>query len=223
ALWRSALVAALFALHPLNVESVAWVAELKNVLSTFFWLLTLWAYGWYTLRPSWRRYLAVVCLFGFGLMANPIPLTMPFILLLLDYWPLRRVRLEPHEDVSASQKLTPLVLEKIPLLVLSAASSVITIIAQRSGGALVTATAVPFRIRVTNAVFAYADYLVKLLWPHNVSIFYPRPTQDYPWWKLALAGFLLVAITTVVWRKRNHGYPLVCWCGSLGTLAPVIG
>ena len=222
AFWRSALVAALFALHPLNVESVAWVAELKNVLSTFFWFLAIWAYGWYTLNPNWRRYLSVVCSFALGLMAKPMLVTLPFTLFLLDFWPLRRVRFGAHPDTAASPSIIRLVLEKVPLLLLSAASSIITIIAQRSGGALITAHAFSFRSRISNALFAYADYLVKMLWPRNLSVFYPRP-HTYPWWQLALAGLLLAAITTLVWRRRGRGYPLVCWCWYLGTLVPVIG
>ena len=224
ALWRSALVAALFAVHPLNVESVAWVSELKNVLSTLFWLLTLWAYGWYTLNPNWKRYLAVVSFFVLGLMAKPMLVTLPFVLLLLDYWPLQRMRLGHSQNQDPQSKdFFALVLEKIPLLLLSAASSVITVIAQRAGGALVPASAFPLRARIFNALFAYADYIVKMFWPQNLAIFYPVPTHGYPWWQLALAALLIAVITAIALAARSRRYLLVCWCWYLGTLIPVIG
>ena len=224
ALWRSALVAALFALHPLNVESVAWVAELKNVLSTLFWLLTLWAYGWYTLNPNWKRYLAVVVWFALGLMSKPMLVTLPFVLLLLDYWPLQRMRLGLSQNTNTQSKgVVPLVLEKIPLMLLSVASSVITVLAQRSGGALVSASLVPLRARISNALFAYADYIVKMFWPQNLAVFYPMRPYGYPWWQLALAALLIAVITAIVLKARSRRYLLVCWCWYLGTLVPVIG
>lgn len=223
ALWRSAWVAALFALHPLNIESVAWVAELKNVLSTLFWFLTLWAYGWYVLKPNWRRYLAVIVLFVLGLMAKPMLVTLPFVLLLLDYWPLRRITFGSPDTSPQSKTLTFLVLEKLPLMLLSAASCVITVFAQKSGGALVSVAAVPWRIRISNALFAYADYIVKMFWPDKLAVFYPIPTHGYPWWQLALAALLVAVVTTIVWTARSRRYPLVCWGWYLGTLVPVLG
>ncbi len=224
ALWRSAWVAALFALHPLNVESVAWVSELKNVLSTLFWLLTIWAYGWYTLKTNWKRYLVVVALFALGLMAKPMLVTLPFVLLLLDYWPLQRMELGHSQDTNPQSKsFLLLVVEKVPLILISAASSVVTVIAQRSGGAMASASAVPLWARISNAIFAYADYLVKMFWPQNLAVFYPRPTHGYPWWQLAPAGLLLAVVTAIVSKEKNRRYPLVCWCWYLGTLVPVIG
>ncbi len=223
ALWRSALVAALFALHPLNVESVAWAAELKNLLSTLFWLLTLWAYGWYTRNPNWKRYLAVVAFFALGLMSKPMLVTLPFVLLLLDYWPLQRMRLTPSQDTNPQSKgVAPLLLEKIPLIILSAASSVITILAQRSGGALISASVIPLRARIYNALFAYADYIVKMFWPQNLAVFYPIP-HGYPRWQLVLAALLIAVITAIVVKARSRRYLPVCWCWYLGTLVPVIG
>jgi tetratricopeptide (TPR) repeat protein len=224
ALWRSALVAAFFALHPLNIESVAWVAELKNLLSTLFWLLTLWAYGWYALKPNWKRYLAVIVLFALGLMSKPMLVTLPFVLLLLDYWPLQRMRLGHSRDTNPqSQGFVSLVLEKVPLILLSVASSAITILAQRSGGAIVPVSAFPLRARIFDALFAYADYLVKMFWPQNLAIFYPIPAHGYRWWQLVLAALLITVITAIVFKARNRRYPLVCWCWYLGTLVPVIG
>jgi len=224
ALWRSALVSALFALHPLNVESVAWVAELKNVLSTLFWLLTLWAYGWYALNPNWKRYLAVVVGFALGLMSKPMLVTLPFVLLLLDYWPLQRMRLGLSQDTNPQSKgVVPLVLEKIPLILLSAASSFITILAQRSGGALVSASLIPMRARITNALFAYADYIVKTFWPQKLAVFYPFPPHGYPWWQLAPAALFIAVVTAIVVKARSRRYLLVCWFWYLGTLVPVIG
>jgi protein O-mannosyl-transferase len=224
ALWRSALVAALFALHPLNVETVAWVSELKNVLSTLFWLLTLWAYGWYALNTNWKRYLTVVALFALGLMAKPMLVTLPFVLLLLDYWPLQRMRIGHSQDTNPqSRDFFVLLLEKAPLVLLAVASSAITVIAQKSGGALVPASMIPFHARISNALFAYADYIVKMFWPWNLAVFYPMPVHGYLWWQLALAALLIAAITVIVLKTRSRRYLLVCWFWYLGTLIPVIG
>ncbi len=224
ALWRSALVAVLFAVHPLNVESVAWVSELKNLLSTLFWLLTLWAYGWYVLKPNWKRYLAVLAFFALGLMAKPMLVTLPFVLLLMDYWPLQRIRLGHSQDTNPQSKdLFSLVLEKAPLILLSAASSVITVIAQKSGGALVAASVYPLRARISNALFAYADYIVKMFWPKNLAVFYPVPVRGYTWWQLTVAALLLAVVTVIVFKARSRRYLLVCWLWYLGTLVPVIG
>jgi len=224
ALWRSAWVAALFAVHPLNVESVAWISELKNVLSTLFWLLTLWAYGWYTLKTNWKRYLIVVASFALGLMAKPMLVTLPFVLLLLDYWPLQRMRLGHSQDTNPQSKsFVSLVLEKVPLILLSAASSVITVIAQKSGGALVSASTFPFRARIFNALFAYADYIAKTFWPENLAVFYLVPAYGYLWRQLAVAGLLLAVVTAIVLKEKNRRYLPVCWLWYLGTLVPVIG
>ncbi len=172
----SLLVAALFALHPLNVESVAWVAERKNVLSTFFFFLAIAAYARYAQKPDWRRYLLVAALFAAGLMAKPMVITLPFVLLLLDYWPLGRTAGSPPSVVGATQSTgSRLLLEKIPLLVLSAASAWITLIAQRTGHAVRTFEEFPLAIRIENALVAYGLYLWKMLWPAGLAAFYPHP------------------------------------------------
>ena len=169
----SLLVAALFALHPINVESVAWVAERKNVLSTLFFILAIGAYAWYTRKPEWRRYLLVAALFAAGLMAKPMVITLPFVLLLLDYWPLGRTVGSPASAVGAPQfTISRLALEKIPLLLLSAASAWITVKAQRSGYAVRTIYQFPLALRIENALVAYALYLWKMLWPARLAVLY---------------------------------------------------
>ena len=161
----SLLVAALFAVHPLNVESVAWIAERKNVLSTFF-LAAIGCYAWYAQRPGWRRYLGVLVLFAMGLMAKPVVITLPFVLLLLDYWPLSRIESDSSSPARLPQfSVRRLLLEKVPLSLLSAASAVITLHAQRAGLALRSLEQFSLGVRIENAVVAYATYLAKMLWP----------------------------------------------------------
>jgi len=218
AVWRSAFVAALFALHPLHVESVAWVSERKDVLSTFFWMLTMWAYLWYVQRPGWARYALVVLAFALGLASKPMLVTLPFVLLLLDYWPLRRW----PEPGSRTAPLGRLVVEKLPLLVLTVASCVVTIRAQSH--AIVPLQTFPFHLRVPNVVRAYGDYLVKMAWPVDLVLFYTQPSK----FVLLLAesivtGILLAAITFGVLFARGRRYLAVGWFWYLGTLAPVIG
>src|SRR6266849_3376813 len=223
-LLRSFMVASLFAVHPLNVESVAWVSELKNMLSTTFWLMAILAYGWYVLNPNWKRYLAVAGLFVLGLMAKPMVVTLPFVFLLLDYWPLRRMRLGQDQALNPqSRNFFALVLEKVPLMMLSVASAVITVIAQKSGGAVKSATAYPFTVRLENALLAYAGYIHKTFWPSKLAIFYPHPGSSSPAWKIALAAALLMLITWVVLRFKQQRYLRVGWFFYLGTLVPVIG
>jgi len=211
----SLIVAALFALHPINVESVAWIAERKNVLCTFFFFLTLWAYGWYAKKPGPKRYLAVAGLFMAGLASKPMVITLPFVLLLLDYWPLRR----DEQGKTWAQ----LVLEKIPLFALSAASAIITMHAQQSGGAVRSTTEFTLGARLANAVYAYAMYLWKMIWPAQLAPLYPHPGDSLATWRVGMAVFVLVAITVIVWRFRRDRYLLVGWCFFLGTLVPVIG
>jgi tetratricopeptide (TPR) repeat protein len=224
----SLFVAALFAVHPLNVESVAWVAERKNVLCTTFFLLTLWAYAWYAQKPQWQRYLAVAALFAAGLASKPMVVTMPFVLLLWDYWPLQR---SPQSWRSSSlgesgpmaKSLTWLLIEKIPLLVLSAASAVITLYAQQASGAMRSIAQFSFRVRVENAVWAYAMYLWKTIWPARLACLYPHPGNSLTVWQIAVSGAVLLAITLAVFRFRSFGYLVVGWLWFLGTLVPVIG
>jgi Flp pilus assembly protein TadD len=224
---RSFVVAALFAWHPLNVQSVAWVAERKNLLSTLFFLLAIGAYGWYTRQPGWKRFAAVVGFFVLALASKPMAVTFPFALLLLDYWPLQRVRgwSEPSLGPSTPQQpIRRLLLEKLPLLALSAASSFITVWAQRSGGALRSFQNFPFSVRLENAALSYLIYIWKMFWPSGLSVFYPHPGNSLAIWKPAMAVLLLCAITTVAWRMRKRlPYLLVGWLWFLGTMLPIIG
>ena len=236
ALWRSGFVAALFALHPLHVESVAWVAERKDVLSTLFWMLTMWAYLGYTKRPGVKRYLLILLFFALGLMAKPMLVTLPFVLLLLDYWPLGRIWLGQsgiehpvanQANIAAKKPRTQifrLLLEKTPLFALAAVSSVVTFIVQKSGGAVKALETYPFNIRITNAMVSYFRYISKAIWPQKLAALYPHPGQSLPMWHAALAGLLLVVISTVVIRAgRRCPYLPVGWLWYVGTLVPVIG
>jgi len=230
--WRSFLVAALFALHPLNVESVAWVAERKSVLSMFFFLLTLAAYGWYVRKPAVARYLLVAVLFAAGLMAKPMVITLPFLLLLLDYWPLGRLQFSSTQQSSGADALaaqfpakpasfSTLCLEKVPLFLLSAASAVMTMIVQRAGGAVVSATAASPLLRIQNALLSYALYLKKMIWPSRLAVLYPYP-HAIPTWQVAAAA-LLLAITLAVLTRTSSKYLLVGWLWFLGSMVPMIG
>ena len=219
----SLLVAALFALHPIHVESVVWVAERKNVLSTLFFLLAIGAYARYTQKPGWRWYLVVVALFAAGLMAKPMVITLPFALLLLDYWPLERTLPRGVPSMSSNRLSgTPfarLLLEKIPLFLLSGASAWITLKAQRS--AVRTFEELPLALRIENAVTAYGLYLWKMLWPARLA-FYPH-TATLPAWQWILSSLVLIAISALVVIFRRKRYLLVGWLWFLGTLVPVIG
>ena len=224
---RSFLVAALFAVHPFNVESVAWIAERKNVLSTFFFLLTLGAYGWYALKPSIKRYVAVAALFVLGLASKPMVVTLPCVLLLLDYWPLRRIRrwsqFNPDAAFPVPQApFSRLVVEKLPLLALSAGDCAVTFFAQRSGGAM--RLVLPLGVRLENAIYAYAMYVWKAFWPAWLAVFYPHPGATLAVWRLALAAVFLFAVSVLVWWPRAvRPYLIVGWLWFLGTLVPVIG
>jgi hypothetical protein len=234
----SALVAALFAVHPLHVESVAWVAERKDVLSTFFGLLTLGAYARYAERPGLSRYSWVLLGFALSLMAKPMLVTLPFVLLLLDSWPLRRWRPggaggpdlpRPGESAPPGHRFSPaplprLVGEKVPLLVLAAACSAVTVVAQERGGALTPLDDCPLGARLGNALIAYVVYLRKTCWPLDLAVFYPHPGARLSPWLAVAAGLVLALITagTVAARARRP-YLLVGWLWFLGTLVPVIG
>jgi protein O-mannosyl-transferase len=219
----SLLVAALFALHPINVESVAWVAERKNVLSTLFFFLALGAYAWYARKPDWRRYLLVAAMFSAGLMAKPMVITLPFVLLLLDYWPLGRISGSPSAAVRMPQStVSRLLLEKIPLLALSAASALITIKAQRSGQAVRSLHQFPLPVRMENAVVAYALYLWKTIWPEHLAL-YPHSAIALPAWQWILSALVLLSISALVVTFRDRRYLPVGWFWFLGTLVPVIG
>ena len=211
----SLFVAALFALHPINVESVAWVAERKNVLCTTFFFLALWAYAWYAKHPDWKRYAVVTALFAAGLASKPMVITLPFVLLLWDYWPLRRF--------GEGQSLSHLVLEKVPLFALSAASAIITMKAQQAGGALRSVEQFSLAVRLANAIYAYAMYLWKMVWPVHLAPLYPHPGTSLAAWQVGVAALVLIAITVITLKLRAQRYLLVGWLWFLGTLVPVIG
>lgn len=214
ALYRSALVAALFALHPLRVESVAWVSERKDLLSGLFWLLTIWAYARYARAPfSRRRYGLVAAVFALGLMSKPMVVTLPLALLLLDWWPLGRIGTVP---------LRKLALEKAPLLAMSAAVSVVTLIGQRAAGATGLAGDIPVAERVSNALIACVSYLGKTIWPYPLAVLYPYEKTP-PLWQVAAAGVLLAAVTTLAWKARRYPYLLFGWLWFLGVLVPTLG
>ena len=258
ALWRSAFVAALFALHPLHVESVAWVAERKDVLSTFFGLLSIWAYAAYvekskvqspksevrspksevqspkskvmgasatqhasrsTLHAP-RFYLLSLLLFAFSLMSKPTLVTLPFLLLLLDWWPLRRFQLKAQD--SKLKTSLPFLREKVPFLALSLASAFITLAVQGRGGAVRSLQNLPIVDRVTNALVSYVLYLLKTFWPAHLAVFYPHPVER-PWWQALTAAALLALISAGAIRARRHPFLLTGWFWFLGMLVPVIG
>jgi protein O-mannosyl-transferase len=218
--WRSLTVAALFALHPVNVESVAWAAERKNVLSMLFFLLSLLAYTGYAQKKDWRQYGAAVSLFALGLMAKPQIITLPFVLLLWDYWPLGR--LFPANGEASGRHLR-LLLEKIPFFALSAASAVITMAAQNAGGALRSAIEYPFEVRLENTVVSYARYIGKAFWPSHLAAMYPHRANQLPGWQVAAAAIVLLAISALVTIRRRERYLSMGWCWFLGTLVPMIG
>jgi protein O-mannosyl-transferase len=217
-------VAALFALHPINVESVAWVAERKNVLCTIFFFAALIAYCWYARKPDWRRYLAFATLFALGLMSKPMVITLPFVLLLLDYWPLGRLKGSPPSVPPIHQAPLPrLLVEKLPLLALSAASAAITIQAQRAGGAVRSTAQFSLGVRLENAVMAYATYLWKTIWPAHLAPLYPHPGDSLLVWQIVISALVLLAVTGAALRFRSKRYLLTGWLWFLGTLVPVIG
>ena len=255
AFWRSALVAALFALHPLHVESVAWVSERKDVLSALFFMLTLWAYARYaevqsrgtevqspeskvqspgagqsprsTLHAS-RFYVLSLLFFALGLMSKPMLVTLPFVLLLLDYWPLGRFRLatakSPLPATAQRSTLTRLAVEKIPFFALSALSCVLTFLVQRACGAMTPLAKTPFELRVANALVAYARYLGKTFWPAKLAVFYPYSHLSVDSWQvMGAALLLLIATVAIVLAARKQPCLLIGWLWFLGTLVPVIG
>jgi len=217
--WPGALVAALFALHPLHVESVAWISERKDVLSTLFWMLAVGAYVRYVENLKFQIsnfkffYIGSVVLFGLGLMAKPMLVTLPFVLILLDYWPLQRLR----------PPVVRLLAEKIPWFILAVASCIVTYMAQQRGGTMASMATVPLGARLENVPVAYARYLGKTIWPADLAVLYPLPRQ-WPVWQVAGATALLALITVwVIWRVRAQRYLAVGWLWFLGMLAPVIG
>lgn len=234
--WQSAFVAALFALHPLHVESVAWAAERKDVLSTLFWMLTMWAYVRYTETLKVDIYLLTALFLVLGLMAKPMLVTLPVVMLLLDYWPLGRLQLKRSRSqgmrdrqmgpgtIRRKMSFVQLVLEKIPFFVLAIGSSIATFIAQREGGSVSSLEVLPINLRLANAVVSYVTYIEKLLWPSGLVIFYPHPYDKLAALNVAGSALLLIFLTALaLWFIRQKPYVAFGWFWYVGTLIPVIG
>ena len=224
--WPSLMVAALFALHPINTETVAWISERKNLLSMMFFLLTLGAWDWYAHKPRWYRYLVVTVLFALGLMSKPQVVTLPFVLLLWDYWPLERMFASElpssgKAERAPARSLPWLLLEKIPLLALSAGCAVLTIWAQRTGGGYNPEPTLSLRLE--NTVVSYVRYIGRAFWPSHLALLYPFPRTSFPAWQTSLALLLLIAISVCAVWARQRRYLLVGWLWFLGTLVPMIG
>ncbi len=230
--WASFLTAMLFAVHPLHVESVAWVAERKDVLSGLFWFLCLAAYAFYVKKPTARRYLAVLFALALGLLSKPMAVTLPFVLLLLDYWPLRRFEgaatvfdglFRAATSGEATASFGRLAVEKAPLMALVIASCILTLAAQGGGGAVIALEQIPLDARIANAIVAYVEYLGKTVWPAGLAMFYPHVGMP-PAWKIAASVLVLAALTGLAVRSaRRYPYVPVGWFWYLGTLVPVIG
>ena len=234
-LWSSAFVAAMFALHPLNVESIAWASERKNVLSTFFWMLTMLAYAWYTERPSFLRYLFIFLVFALGLTTKPMLITLPFVLLLLDYWPIGRLKLDQSdtEKTETGHKFINmgfqysivfrLILEKIPLIALSVITIYFSSLSLKKLGDVVSTASVPMKLRIANALVSYISYIKKMIWPYDLAIYYPFP-HALPTWQVAGSGLLILCLSILILRKvKEKPYLVVGWLWYVGTLVPVIG
>ncbi|HUV50212.1 MAG TPA: tetratricopeptide repeat protein, partial [Anaerolineae bacterium] len=231
ALWRSAFVAALFALHPLHVESVAWVAERKDVLSTFFWLLTMLAYLRYVEKPALIRYFMILLFFVLGLMSKPMLVTLPFVLLLLDLWPLKRFQFE-NNRLSQSKGKTcfnfkesfRLIVEKTPFFILVAISCILTFFAQKSDGALVPLGSLSLKTRIANALISYVSYAFQAIWPINLAVYYPHPLDTLPVWQICGAALLIAGVFIgAIYLLREYSYIAVGLFWYFGTLIPVIG
>jgi Tfp pilus assembly protein PilF len=230
--WRSGFVAALFAVHPINVESVAWVAERKNVLSTFFWMLTLLTYVRYSKNPCLTRYLLTLAVFVMGLMSKPVLITLPVVLLLLDFWPLERLRLasvDPGKGIKAlllkfkGSGMSRLVFEKIPFLVLSLVSVILSILSAQSHEMMLSTYRVPLHLRFENAIVSYLGYIGKTIWPHKLAVFYPYP-EMVPLWLTIGTGLWLISTTFLIFYKwERFPYLGVGWLWYIITLSPSIG
>ena len=219
--WPSAFVAAMFALHPLHVESVAWASERKDLLSGLFWILTMGAYVRYTRSPSMNRYLLVLVLFVLGLLSKPMVVTLPFVLLLLDYWPLKRLG---GGNSAPGLSFSSALLEKVPLMLLSLGSSIITYHVQQAAGAMASTDRLPLVLRLENAIVSLVRYLGKTFWPSDLAVFYPHPGMALSVSTVLLSGVILGAVMMFawLWRKRSP-YLFVGWFWYLGTLVPVLG
>jgi tetratricopeptide (TPR) repeat protein len=217
AIWPSAFVAALFAIHPMHVESVAWISERKDVLSTLFWFLTMFAYVRYVEKPSIGRYIIAIIFFALGLMSKPMLVTLPFVLLLLDYWPLSRF-------LNSKFSILNLLCEKIPFFILAAVSGVVTFLTQKAGSVIFDTKTVPLADRVGNAFLSYARYIGKFFWPQNLAVFYPFDVGSLVVRQMAMSIVLLIVISVlVIYFGQNRRYLPVGWFWFIGTLVPVIG
>jgi len=217
AVWRSFFVALIFAVHPLNVETVAWVAQRKSLLSAFFSLLTVATYGWYVRRGGWRRYLLLVLLFGLSLMTKPMAVSLPLLLLLFDYRPLRR-----YEELSPPRRWAKLVVEKLPLFAMSAASSVLTEIAQGAGGSVMGLSLLPICTRIENVAISYVAYIGKILWPVRLSTYYPLRFSP-PVGDAIASAAILIALSALALYLRRLPYIAVGWFFFVISMVPVIG
>jgi Flp pilus assembly protein TadD len=223
-LGRSAMVAFLFALHPAHVESVAWLSERKDVLCAFFWFAALLAYVWYVRGPSWKRFASVVLCFACGLMSKPMIVTLPFTLLLLDFWPLRRITFSPETSAHWFSSLWKLCVEKWLLFIMLAISCVITFIAQRASGAVAEFQALPLWERICNAAISYWRYVWIMVWPDRLSAFYYHETNHIMVTAAVLSVVALLLVTAACWHlQKDRPYCLIGWLWFLGTLVPVIG
>ena len=222
AFWRSAFVAALFALHPINVESVAWVAERKNVLSTFFWMLALLFYAGYHRRPGVLRYLAVILAFGLGLLAKPMLVTLPCVLLLLDFWPLKRIVFQ-RPGLFPAAGVWRLIFEKLPFFILSALSVYLSSASVKGMGNVISLESLPMDLRLENATVSYIKYIGKLIWPYPLALFYPFPERISLWQPLAALAILLFISIFALRTLKQKPYLAVGWLWYLGTLIPAIG
>ena len=225
-LWQCAFIAALFAVHPVHVESVAWVSERKDLLFAFFWILTMWTYYGYTRKPGTWRYGTVLLFFVAGLMSKPMIITLPFVLLLLDYWPLGRFQSEadrPSGGAGPSKTAATIVLEKVPLILLSFAASVLTFTLQKAHGAVSSIDSAPIIQRILQVPVAYVKYMIKMVWPRDLTAVYPY-SPDIPAWQIAGSCLLLGLFSVLAIKQlKRHPYLTVGWLWFLGTLVPVIG
>ena len=223
AVWRSAFVAFLFSLHPLHVESVAWIAERKDVLSAFLWFLTIWAYLGYVKRPGRGRYLMVMVVFSLGLMAKSMVVTLPIVLLLLDLWPLQRIAFGGQPLPNGRGSVGRILLEKVPMLALSLGVAVVTYVVQRRGHAVMPLDLIPLSQRLANALVSYVAYVADMLWPARLAVFYPFPLH-VPLWQPVAAGLAVLAVSILALRSiERRPYLAVGWFWYLVTLTPVIG
>lgn len=241
AIWQSAFVASLFALHPLNVNSVAWIAERKNVLSTFFWMLTMWVYAWYCERPKFFRYVLLLLSLALGLLSKPVLVTLPCVFILLDFWPLKRIRLICNtmsinklskinlipEKVLGRYHFPPIlymsIIEKLPLFILCFITIYLSSLSQHKELAIVSFDSIPLMLRLENAIVSYVVYIMKMIWPINLAVFYPFP-DSIPLWETLSALLILLAITvSAIKTYKNYPYFLIGWLWYLGTLVPMIG